>query len=123
MLQRFLQKNYWEEIGDVAGYHRAVEQLGSKWHLLDQERQGFTKDTSVWGQLAQLTDLKKKDCSKARKWLYSVWQEDRRGVKTKFYATKQTYDLPATSRNVLDQEDGAYAPIGRKVCDILFIVE
>ena len=120
MLQRFLKKNYWEEVGGVAGFHNAVEHLGSNWRLLDQEGQGFTKETSIWGQLAQVTDLKKKTCPKARKWLYSVWQEDRHGVRTKFYANQQAVDLATSLIDKRNQRDDTMAPIAEKVRELFF---
>lgn len=115
MFQGLTKKSYWEEIGGVVGFHNAVEQLGSKWLLLDEERQGFTRETTIWGTLAQLTTLKNKTSCKARKWLYSMWQEDRNGVKTKFYATKQVSDMPISPNDILDQRDDASQPVAKKV--------
>lgn len=89
MLARFRKIDYWRGIGHIAGFHQAVEKLGSNWRELDEDSQGYTDANSIWGQLAQLTELKNKHTYEARKWLYNAWHEDRQEVKTKFYAYKE----------------------------------
>ena len=88
MLARFRKIDYWGGVGNIAGFHQAVEKLGLNWRQLDEESQSYTHANSIWGQLAQLTELKNKHTYDARKWLYNAWHENRQQVKTKFYANK-----------------------------------
>lgn len=80
--------NYWQEIGEVNGFHSCIDMLGSDWKLLDDKSKGYSDPRSIWGKLAEYTELKKKDTFDARKWLYTVWHGDRKEVRTKYLKTK-----------------------------------
>ena len=88
MFKILRKTNYWEEIGEVDGYHKCIEMLGSDWRLLDDKSKGYSDSGSIWGKLAEVTELKKKDTFDARKWLYTVWHGDRKQVRTKFLKIK-----------------------------------
>ena len=62
--------------------------LGADWKLLDDKSKGYSDSGSVWGKLAECTELKKKDTFDVRKWLYTVWHDDREKVRTKFLKEK-----------------------------------
>lgn len=86
MFSRFRKITYWTEIGGAEGFHNAIEMLGSNWKILDESAHGYTDINSIWGQLAENTQLKNKHTQEARKWLYTTWNRDREGIRTKFYA-------------------------------------
>ena len=93
MFSRFRKTNYWLQIGEIEGFHEAIEALGSNWKLLDEGKHGYTDDNTIWGQLAANTKLQNKHTCEARKWLYTTWNRNRDGVRTKFYA-KMGFDQP-----------------------------
>jgi hypothetical protein len=85
MLLDFLRKkDCWAQIGGVHGYIDAVNILGSAHRELDKESSGYTNPDSIWGQLAEFTGLHKKNTYENRKWLFTMWREDRRKVRTTF---------------------------------------
>ena len=94
MILNFLKKkDIWTEVGDVEGYTDAVKQLGSDHRELDNERNGYTKSDTIWGRLAELTQISKKNTYETRKWLFTTWHENRRKIRTKFLST-QVLHLP-----------------------------
>lgn len=99
MLKRFQKKKYyWKEIEGIDGFHRAVEKLGVSWHQLNEDGQGYHAPNSIWGQLAELTELKNKDSLNVRKWLYQAWRRNTQNVFTSFPGNKQTNQSPESNR-------------------------
>ncbi|CAF1638467.1 unnamed protein product, partial [Rotaria magnacalcarata] len=67
---------------------RALRQLAVDYHELDNTTTGYTKPDSIWGQLAELTQISKKHSNEARKWLFTSWHENRRKIRTTFLSTE-----------------------------------
>lgn len=86
MLKRFKKKDNWKLIGDVQGYMNAIDKLGLDWQRLDQSNESYADSSSVWGQLANFTNMKNN--YEVRKWFYTVWREDRRQLHTRYVAEK-----------------------------------
>jgi len=95
MLARF-RKDYWTAVKGVEGYHAAVEKLGPRYHEMNTERQTYNDPNCVWGQLANLTNIPTKNVYKTRKWLYTMWKDDRREVRSLFEAQR----APTNSQEV-----------------------
>ena len=114
MFSRFRKMTYWSEIGEIKGFHDAIEALGSNWQLLDEDAHGYTDISSIWGQLASNTELKNKHTHEARKWLYTTWHRDREGIRTKFYA-KMGVALPQAPEH-RTHNDGKNQNESTKVC-------
>ncbi len=104
MFSRFRKTDNWSEIGEIKGFHEAIETLGSNWKFLDEIDHGYTDINSIWGQLAGNTKLKNKDTYETRKWLYTTWKRNRDEVRTKFY-TKMGIDSP-TTRTIETEDNG-----------------
>ena len=106
MVLNFLKKvDYWSQIGDVEGFIAAVKQLGSDYTELDVQSNGYTKSDSIWGRLASLTQINKKETFNTRKWLYTTWRDDRRKVRTTFFSTQNTNLLPPENLNQSSNND------------------
>lgn len=90
MFKLLKKKNHWESIGGVLGFHQALETLGSEWRMLHDRKQGYAEPGSIWDKLACNTNLEDKESVNSRKWLFTVWKEDRKQVRTKFYEQKVT---------------------------------
>jgi hypothetical protein len=89
MFKKLQKKNYWELVDGVEGYVNAVEQLGIRHDQLDdKDNKGYSNPDSIWGELANFTHIPEKETYETRKWLYTVWKEDRRGAKTLFYSNR-----------------------------------
>lgn len=86
MFRRFRKRDYWTSVGGVDGFLNAVKQLGSSYKELNVENQGYAEPNSVWGQLSDMTNIPEKNTYDTRKWLYTVWRNDRRNVKSTFNA-------------------------------------
>lgn len=84
MFRRFRKRDYWTSVGGVDGFINAVKKLGSSYKELDVENQGYAEPDSVWGHLANVTNIPEKNTYDTRKWLYTNWRSDRRNVKSKF---------------------------------------
>ncbi|CAF1135304.1 unnamed protein product [Rotaria sordida] len=93
MFKRFRKRNYWKSVGNEDGYISAVEKLGPRYLELDAINGGYTEPDSIWGQLASFTEISEKNTYDTRKWLYTVWTDDRREVRTKFYRRKAADNL------------------------------
>ncbi len=61
MLKLFKQMDYWKNVQGVEGFHAAIEKLGTTWNQLNEDRQGYDAPDSIWGQLAQMTEMKNKN--------------------------------------------------------------
>ena len=95
MVLNYLKKNdYWKQVNGVEGFMAAVKQLGSDYRELEVDSNGYTKSDSIWGRLAELTKISKKDTYETRKWLYTAWTENRRKVRTTFLSTQVDNLLP-----------------------------
>jgi len=89
MVLSFLKKkDYWTDVGGVEGFIAAVKQLGSDYRELNGIKNCYSKSDSIWGRLAQLTQLPNKDTYDARRWLCTTWQDNRRKVYTTFLSTQ-----------------------------------
>jgi len=94
--------DYWKQVGQEEGFLAAVKQLGSDYRELDGENNGYTQPDGIWGRLAELTQISKKDTYETRKWLYTTWVENRRNVCTTFFTTQVNNlleNLDRTSNN------------------------
>lgn len=105
------KKDYWAQVGGVEGYIAAIEQLGSGYRELDSKNNGYTKSNSIWGQLAQHTQMSKKDTYESRKWLYTTWHENRRKIRTTFLSSQvddrsQNLDLSSDNADIDNKQDG-----------------
>lgn len=122
MFSRLRKKSYWNEVGNIDGFHQAVERLGSKTNDLDTDTQ-YLNSRSVWGDLAELTNISNKSDYEARKWLYNAWKEDRRQVRSSFYATKkihQSGESAATGAIRFDENIESCQPqTNEQVCSAL----
>ena len=98
MFARFAKADYWEQVGGVSSFHQASEKLGLTAENLDASVQGYSDPVSIWGKLAELTQIPNKHDQEAREWLYHAWREDRREVRSKYYAQKITNQLQVTDR-------------------------
>ena len=96
MFARF-QKDYWTSVEGVEGYHAAVGRLGPRYHEMNAENQTYSDPNCVWGHLANLTKIPDKNVQKTRKWLYTVWKEDRRKVRSLFEAQRALVSIQGTS--------------------------
>ena len=90
MLKKFRRRDYWELIGDADGFTNALNKLGIYYKELRSTNQGYAEPNSIWGQLAKATGIPDKDSYDTRKWLYTVWKDDRRKVRSKFKAQHDT---------------------------------
>jgi hypothetical protein len=98
MVLNFLKKkDYWSEVGNEEGYINAVKQLGCTSRELNDNKNGYTKSDSIWGQLATFTKIPKKDTYETRKWLYTTWHDDRRNIRTTFLSTEVTESVAANT--------------------------
>ena len=106
MVFNFLKKkDIWKKVGGVEGYVAAVKQLGSAYHELDGDDNGYTKSDSIWGRLTALTQISKKNTYETRKWLFTTWDENRRNIRTIFLST-QVDDLLPDNLNELSNNNG-----------------
>ena len=108
MFARFRKMDYWSEVGGIEGFHQAVEKLGLNWKKLDEGKHGYTDINSIWGQLANLTELKNKSKYEARKWLYTAWHQNRQEVRTKFLAKVSFDQLPTAENGTRDSAKSQY---------------
>lgn len=115
MFARFRKTDYWGEVRKIEGFHQAVEKLGSNWKQLDEVKHGYTDINSIWGQLANLTELKNKGEYDARKWLYTAWHQNRQKVRTKFLAKMSLDQLPTAENETRDSANGQHAISNSKV--------
>ncbi|CAF1314555.1 unnamed protein product [Adineta ricciae] len=90
VMNKSKKKDYWNDIGNEEGFLAAVSQLGSDYKMLDAKGEGCQNADGIWGRLAELTKLDSKSTYDARKWLYTVWNNDRRKVRTTFLRTQAT---------------------------------
>jgi len=105
MVLSFLKKrDFWTEVGGTEGFIAAVEQLGSDYRELDNRTNGYTKSDRIWGRLANLTKINKKNTLENRKWLFTAWHENRRKVRTLFLST-QLGDLSPSRLNQSSHND------------------
>ncbi|CAF1143019.1 unnamed protein product [Didymodactylos carnosus] len=89
MVFKFLKKKeYWTEVGGVEGFMAAIRQLGSDNRELEDKSNDYSKSDSIWGRLAELTQISKKDTFDTRKWLCTTWHDNRRKIRTTFLATQ-----------------------------------
>jgi hypothetical protein len=94
MVFSFLKKkDYWTQVGGVEGYMAIVKQLGLDYKELNIKTNGYTKLDSIWGRLAELTQIPNKATYEVRKWLNTTWHGNRRKVRTTFLST-QVDDAP-----------------------------
>ncbi|CAF0991240.1 unnamed protein product [Didymodactylos carnosus] len=85
--------NRWEAVDGVDDLITIIKQLGQDYRELDSHN-NWREESSIWGRLAKNSKLIKKDAS-ARKWLYTVWRQDRRSIRTTFFKDKIVTNLPA----------------------------
>lgn len=105
MVLSFLKKrDFWAEVGGTEGFIAAVKQLGSDYRELNNKAIGYTSSDSIWGRLADLTEIKKKNILDNRKWLFTAWNEDRRRIRTMFLST-QVDDLSPSNTNQSSHND------------------
>lgn len=119
MLARFRKMDYWNQIEGIEGFHRAVEKLGSSWRQLEKDehgyKHGYTDVNSIWGQLANLTELKNKHTYEARKWLYNAWHQDRQQVRTQFLAKMLIEQVTTAGIEARDNAEGQHEMPNPKV--------
>ena len=84
MLKRFTKTDYWKEIQGIEGFHLAVEKLGTTWQKFNENGQGYNAPDSIWGQLAQMTEIENKNTLNFRKWLYHTWHRNSKYVYSSF---------------------------------------
>lgn len=101
MFARF-RKDYWTSVGDVEGYHAAVEKLGLRYHEMNAKKQTYSDPNCVWGHLATLTKIPTKNVQKTRKWLYTMWKDDRRKVRSLFEAQRPPVGIQEASSEPSD---------------------
>lgn len=110
MVLSFLKKkDIWSEVGGVDGYLDALKQLAPDYRQLDNTSSGYTKPDSIWGQLAELTQISNKNTIQTRKWLFTAWHENRRKIRTTFLSiephniVQQTLNVSCNSHEEKDQ--------------------
>lgn len=94
MLKRFRKKDNWNSIGDVQGYLAALNKIGSLCQYLDAPNQGYAEPNSIWGQVADQTDMPNKNTYDVRKWLYTVWKDNRRNIRSLWYLQRSIDGSP-----------------------------
>ena len=110
MVFSYLKKrDFWTEVGGTEGFITAVRELGSDYHQLNNKAIGYTISDSVWGRLADLTQINKKNILDNRKWLFTTWNEDRRKVRTMFMSTQVNDLLPSNTNQLSHNDDVADA--------------
>jgi hypothetical protein len=97
MLKLFKQMDYWKNVQGVEGFLAAIEKLGTTWNQLNEDRQGYDAPDSIWGQLAQMTEMKNKNTLNARKWLYHTWKRNGKKVFKTFPGNKALAQFPVHS--------------------------
>jgi hypothetical protein len=81
------ESHRWDDVGGVDGYIGAVNTLGDDYQEMDKKGVSAKNINSIWSRLAAALSLKNQD-EDTRKWLKLVWKDDRRKVRTTFYASK-----------------------------------
>jgi hypothetical protein len=95
LLRKLKQKaSVWENIGGREGFHAALDGLDDalKITLLAKKVPCNYRDpTSIWGILAETSKMKEGNSLNNRKWLYTVWSNDRHEIRTS-YESRQEID-------------------------------
>ena len=119
MFKKFRRRDYWKLIGGVDGFINALDKLGIDYKELRSTNQGYAEPNSIWGQLANVTDIPEKDSYDTRKWLYTVWKDDRRKVRSKFKAQHANdYSSEYTIESLNDSLKKENADCGKIICMI-----
>lgn len=79
--------NRWHDIGGVDGYIAALNTLGDDYMQMEKQGSSALDINGIWGRLAVALRLENHD-EDTRKWLKLVWKDDRRKVRSVFYASK-----------------------------------
>jgi hypothetical protein len=114
----------WENIGGIAGFHAAVNELDKAiiTQLLGEKIPGnYRESTSVWGSLAATSKLKGDNSLQNRKWLYTVWRNDRREVCTLFKTTQTIDNLPQLNGMKGNNDSNDAARNNNKVDNLVFL--
>jgi hypothetical protein len=97
LLRKLKRKvSMWNDIGDVKGYHSAIDKLDEPIiaQLLDKNIPGdYREPNSIWGLLSGTSNLERGNSLKNRTWLYTVWRDDRRNVRTSYKPAQEVDDL------------------------------
>ncbi|CAF4655767.1 unnamed protein product, partial [Didymodactylos carnosus] len=96
----------WNEVGGLDGFINSVEKLGQDYRHLEIDN-NWREVSSIWGRLLTGTTFKKND-EKSRKWLYTVWRNNRRDIRAKFLG-KKTIDI--SSVNADDKNNSTLSTI------------
>ncbi|CAF1478316.1 unnamed protein product [Didymodactylos carnosus] len=96
----------WDEVGGLDGFINSVEKLGQDYRHLETDN-NWREVSSIWGRLLTGTRFKKND-EKSRKWLYTVWRNNRRDIRAKFLG-KKTIDI--SSVNTDDKNNSTLSTI------------
>jgi hypothetical protein len=81
------ESHRWEDVGGVDGYINAVNTLGEDYQEMEKKRVSTKNINGIWSRLAAALSLENQN-EDTRKWLKLVWKNDRRKVRSTFYALK-----------------------------------